>query len=212
MLIIAKYRLLQNSLSLRRPSLWRTRSPCIIHHYRCMNRLILSNPLLDITLNRLCQQLIENHGDFSNSVILGLQPRGIYLAERITKKLREETKLDIKIGYLDATFFRDDFRRRDTPLKPNETKVPFVIENKKVILIDDVLATGRMVRAAIDAMQAFGRPEKVELLCLINRRYERDLPIQPDYTGMRVNTLDTQRVLVEWKEQGNEEDKIWLIG
>jgi pyrimidine operon attenuation protein/uracil phosphoribosyltransferase len=177
-----------------------------------MNRLILSNPLLDITLNRLCQQLIENHGDFSNSVILGLQPRGIYLAERIAKKLREETNIDIKLGHLDATFFRDDFRRRDSPLKPNETKVPFVIENKKVILIDDVLATGRMVRAAIDAMQAFGRPEKVELLCLINRRYERDLPIQPDYTGMRVNTLDTQRVLVEWKEQGNEEDKIWLIG
>ncbi len=177
-----------------------------------MNRLILSNPLLDITLNRLCQQLIENHRDFSNSVILGLQPRGIYLAERITKKLREETSIDIKLGYLDTTFFRDDFRRRDSPLKPNETKVPFVIENKKVILIDDVLATGRMVRAAIDAMQAFGRPKKVELLCLINRRYERDLPIQPDYTGMRVNTLDTQRVLVEWKEQGNEEDKIWLIG
>jgi pyrimidine operon attenuation protein/uracil phosphoribosyltransferase len=177
-----------------------------------MNRLILSNPLLDITLNRLCQQLIEKHRDFSNSVILGLQPRGIYLAERITKKLREETNIDIKLGYLDATFFRDDFRRRDSPLKPNETKVPFVIENKKVILIDDVLATGRMVRAAIDAMQAFGRPEKVELLCLINRRYERDFPIQPDYTGMRVNTLDTQRVLVEWKEQGNEEDKIWLIG
>ena len=173
-----------------------------------MNRLILSNPLLDITINRLCQQLIENHGDFSNSVILGLQPRGIYLAERIAKKLREETNIDIKLGHLDATFFRDDFRRRDSPLKPNETKVPFVIENKKVILIDDVLATGRMVRAAIDAMQAFGRPEKVELLCLINRRYERDLPIQPDYTGMRVNTLDTQRVLVEWKEQGNVEDKI----
>jgi pyrimidine operon attenuation protein/uracil phosphoribosyltransferase len=177
-----------------------------------MKRLILSNPLLDITLNRLCQQLIENHSDFTNSVILGLQPRGIFLAERITQKLKAVTGIDIKLGYLDATFFRDDFRRRDTPLKPNETKVPFVIEGKKVILIDDVLATGRMVRAAIDAMQAFGRPEKVELLCLINRRYERDLPIQPDYTGMRVNTLDTQRVLVEWKEQGHEEDMIWLIG
>ena len=177
-----------------------------------MKRLILSNPLLDITLNRLCQQLIENHGDFTNSVILGLQPRGIFLAERITQKLKTGTGIDIKLGYLDATFFRDDFRRRDTPLKPNETKVPFVIEGKKVILIDDVLATGRMVRAAIDAMQAFGRPEKVELLCLINRRYERDLPIQPDYTGMRVNTLDTQRVLVEWKEQGHEEDMIWLMG
>ncbi len=177
-----------------------------------MKRLILSNPLLDITLNRLCQQLIENHGDFSNSVILGLQPRGIFLAERIAKKLTEETNINIKLGYLDATFFRDDFRRRDTPLKPNETKVPFVIENKKVILIDDVLATGRMVRAALDAMQAFGRPEKVELFCLVNRRYERDLPIQPDYTGIPVNTLDTQRVLVEWKEQGHDEDMIWLIG
>ena len=85
-----------------------------------------------------------------------------------------------------------------------------MIEGKKVILIDDVLATGRMVRAAIDAMQAFGRPEKIELLCLINRRYERDLPIQPDYTGMKVNTLESQRVLVEWKEQGFEEDRIWL--
>lgn len=177
-----------------------------------MKRLILSNPLLDITLNRLCQQLIENHGDFTDSVILGLQPRGIFLAERITKKLIQETGIDIKLGYLDATFFRDDFRRRDTPLKPNETKVPFVIEGKKVILIDDVLATGRMVRAAIDAMQAFGRPEKVELLCLINRRYERELPIEPDYTGMPVNTLDTQRVLVEWQEQGHDQDMIWLIG
>lgn len=175
-------------------------------------RLILSNPLLDITINRLCQQLIENHADFTDSVVLGLQPRGIYLAERITQRLRDLTNQNIKLGYLDATFFRDDFRRRDTPLKPNETKIPFVIEGKKVILIDDVLATGRMVRAALDAMQAFGRPEKVELLCLINRRYERDIPIQPDYTGMRVNTLDTQRVLVEWTEQGAEEDRIWLIG
>ncbi len=175
-----------------------------------MKRLILSNPLLDITINRLCQQLIENHGDFENTVILGLQPRGVFLAERITNKLREEVSSQVKLGYLDATFFRDDFRRRETPLKPNETKVPFVIEGKKVILIDDVLATGRMVRAAIDAMQAFGRPEKIELLCLINRRYERDLPIQPDYTGMKVNTLESQRVLVEWKEQGFEEDRIWL--
>jgi pyrimidine operon attenuation protein / uracil phosphoribosyltransferase len=175
-------------------------------------RLILSNPLLDITLNRLCQQLIENHGDFSDSVILGLQPRGIYFAERVAQRLKEITQKDIRLGYLDATFYRDDFRRRDSPLKPNATKVPFVIEEKKVILIDDVLATGRMVRAALDAMQAFGRPQKVELMCLINRRYERDIPIQPDYTGIKVNTIDTQRVLVEWTEQGSDEDRIWLIG
>ena len=175
-------------------------------------RLILNNPLLDIMLNRLCQQLIENHGDFSDSVLLGLQPRGVVLAERIKSKLETLLQKEIKLGYLDATFFRDDFRRRDSPLKPNATKVPFVIEGKQVILIDDVLATGRMVRAALDAMQAFGRPNKVELLSLINRRYNRDLPIQPDYVGQRVNTLDSQNILVEWTEQGHTEDQIWLIG
>jgi pyrimidine operon attenuation protein/uracil phosphoribosyltransferase len=175
-------------------------------------RLILSNPLLDIMISRLCQQLIENHGDFSESVVLGLQPRGIYLAERIVAELEKLIGNKINLGHLDATFYRDDFRRRDSPLKPNSTKVPFMIEGKRVILIDDVLATGRMVRAALDAMTAFGRPEKVELLVLINRSYNRDLPIEPNYTGLMVNTLDTQRVLVEWKEQGAEEDRIWLMG
>lgn len=175
-------------------------------------RLILSNPLLSIMISRLCQQLIENHGDFSSSVIMGLQPRGIHLAERIAAELEKLVGKKINLGYLDATFYRDDFRRRDSPLKPNATKIPFVIENQRVILIDDVLATGRMVRAALDAMTAFGRPEKVELLVLINRRYNRDLPIEPNYTGLKVNTLDSQRVLVEWREQGAEEDKIWLMG
>jgi pyrimidine operon attenuation protein/uracil phosphoribosyltransferase len=174
-------------------------------------RLILNQPLLDITLKRLCQQIIENHGLLDDVVFLGLQPRGIFLAERICKALSEELKKDIRPGYLDATFYRDDFRRKGTLLTPNTTQISFIIEDKNVILIDDVLATGRMVRAAIDAMQAFGRPKKVELLCLIDRSYSRDLPIQPDYVGKSVNTLETQRVLVEWKEQQNAEDNIWII-
>ncbi|NBA86284.1 bifunctional pyr operon transcriptional regulator/uracil phosphoribosyltransferase PyrR [Emticicia sp. CRIBPO] len=174
-------------------------------------RLILNQPLLDITLKRLCQQIIENHGLLDDVVFLGLQPRGIFLAERICKALSEELNKDIRPGYLDATFYRDDFRRKGTLLTPNTTQISFIIEDKNVILIDDVLATGRMVRAAIDAMQAFGRPKKVELLCLIDRSYSRDLPIQPDYVGKRVNTLETQRVLVEWKEQQNAEDNIWII-
>lgn len=174
-------------------------------------RLILNNPLLDITLRRLCQELIENHGNFDHAVLMGLQPRGIFLAERIKVILDKELNKNVLLGQLDATFFRDDFRRRDSVLTPNATRVPFVIEGKNVILIDDVLATGRMVRAALDAMQAFGRPEKVELLCLINRSYNRDLPIQPDYVGQQVNTLDTQKVLVEWTEQGNANDQIWLM-
>lgn len=175
-------------------------------------RLILSSPLLEIVISRLGQELIENHQNFADSVILGMQPRGIYFAERIAHELNRALGKTIPLGYLDATFYRDDFRRRDSPLRPNTTHVPFLIENKNIILIDDVLATGRMVRAALDAMTAFGRPRKVELLVLIDRRYNRDLPIKPDYTGMRVNTLESQRVLVEWTEQGAEADRIWLMG
>ncbi|CAG5004573.1 Bifunctional protein pyrR [Dyadobacter sp. CECT 9275] len=174
-------------------------------------RLLLSSPLLEIMTSRLCQQLIENHQDFENSVVMGLQPRGIYFAERIVAELRVKTGKAILLGHLDATFYRDDFRRRDSPLLPNKTNVPFLIEGKRVILIDDVLASGRMVRAALDAMTAFGRPKMIELLVLIDRRYNRELPIEPDYVGMKVSTLESQRVQVEWKEQGFEADHIWMV-
>ena len=174
-------------------------------------KLILDSDLLDITLSRLCQQLIENHQDFSNSVILGLQPRGIFLAQIIHQKLEKLIRKEIPIGYLDATFHRDDFRRREIPIKASEIRIPFIIEGKKVILVDDVLFTGRTVRAALDAMIAFGRPSKVELLVLIDRKYNRDLPIAPDYVGRTVNTIASQKVLVELEAQGNEHNKIWLV-
>lgn len=174
-------------------------------------RLILNSNLLDITVNRLCQQLIENHGNFSESVIIGLQPRGIYVADLIKEKLENTLGKKINLGYLDTTFYRDDFRRRDEPVKANATKINFIIENKKVILIDDVLYTGRSTRAALDAMIAFGRPSKVELLVLINRKYARELPIEPDYIGKNVNTLNTQKVLVEWGLEKNKENNVWLI-
>lgn len=175
-------------------------------------KLILDTQLLNITVDRLCQQLIENHGNFEETVIIGLQPRGIYLADMIHSRLKEwiDEKAELNLGYLDTTFHRDDFRRRDTPVKANETKVPFLIEGKKVVLIDDVLYTGRSVRAALDAMIAFGRPSKVELLVLVNRVYTRDLPIAPDYVGTDVNTIDSQKVTVELKAQGFKNDKIWL--
>ncbi|MBT32645.1 MAG: bifunctional pyr operon transcriptional regulator/uracil phosphoribosyltransferase [Thalassobius sp.] len=172
---------------------------------------LLSSKLLDITLSRLCQQLIENHIDFNDSVLLGMQPRGVFLASRIKERLSEMINVDVPVGSLDTTFYRDDFRRRDEPLSPNSTNVPFIIENKKVILVDDVLYTGRTVRAAISAMLAFGRPSKVELFVLVNRKYSRHLPIEPNYVGKSVNTIQSQRVVVEWIEQGFDEDNIWLF-
>lgn len=174
-------------------------------------KLILDTHLLNITVNRLCQQLIENHGDFSETAIMGMQPRGIYLAEMIHRKLEKHIDKKIDLGYLDTTFYRDDFRRRDTPAKANTTKVPFIIEDRNVVLIDDVLYTGRSVRAALDAMIAFGRPKKVELLVLVNRKYTRHLPIEPDYVGKDVNTMESQKVLVELEAQGFKDNKIWLI-
>lgn len=173
-------------------------------------KLILDSDLLDITLSRLCQQLIENHQDFAETVIIGLQPRGVLLAEIIHQKLEKILKKTIPLGLLDTTFHRDDYRRREIPVKATETRIPFVIEAKKVVLVDDVLFTGRTVRAAMDAMIAFGRPAKVELLVLIDRKYNRDLPIAPDYVGKIVNTLASQKVLVELEEKGNN-NKIWLI-
>ena len=175
-------------------------------------RIIIDNELLQIIIERLCQQLIENHDGFENCVILGLQPRGVFLAERISATLKKLLQIDIKLGYLDPTFFRDDFRKKEIPIKANFTKVPFPIEDKNVILVDDVLYTGRTVRAALDALIAFGRPRKVELLALIDRKYSRDLPVQANYIGREVNCLKSEKVWVELKEQdGILEDNIWLI-
>jgi len=174
-------------------------------------KLISNQELLDITISRLCYQLIENHNDFSQSAILGLQPRGKLVADRIKNKLESLVKRKVDIGYLDTTFHRDDFRRRESPKKANETTIPFLIEDKKIVVVDDVLYTGRSVRAALDAMISFGRPTSVELLVLVDRKYTRDLPIQPDYIGRSVNTMKSQRVMVEWRESGCAEDSIWLI-
>jgi pyrimidine operon attenuation protein / uracil phosphoribosyltransferase len=174
-------------------------------------KLILDSDLLNITISRLCQQLIENHNSFSDTVIIGMQPRGIYLAELIHQNLEKNIRKSIPLGYLDATFHRDDFRRREIPAKANENRIPFIIESKKVVLVDDVLFTGRTIRAAMDALITFGRPAKVELLVLIDRKYNRELPIEADYVGRVVNTLASQRVLVELQAQGHKQNKIWLI-
>lgn len=179
--------------------------------HRMQNLTLLDGPKFQITIQRLCRQLIENHDDFSNSVIIGIQPRGIYLAKRITEELNKILPgKTILQGDLDITFYRDDFRRRENPLVPNQTRIDFITEGKKVIMMDDVLWTGRTIRAAMDAMQAFGRPEKVELLTLVDRRYSRHIPVSADYTGIEVDSIASQKVVVSWKETDGE-DKIVLV-
>ena len=171
-------------------------------------RIILDNKLFEITVTRLCYQLIEVHNGFSDTVIIGLQPRGTFLAQRIQKKLTEILKKqNIKCGSLDITFYRDDFRQKE--LVPNATEIDFIIENKNVILVDDVLYTGRTIRAGLDAMLAFGRPKDVELLVLIDRRLSRHLPIQAKYIGKTIDSIASEKVKVEWKETDGA-DKVTL--
>ena len=162
-------------------------------------KIILNNNQLEISLNRLACQLSENHGDFKDTVLVGLQPRGKSLCNKIVEILSSNYDISgINYGFLDITFFRDDFRRNSDVLVPSETDFKLLVENKKVVFIDDVLYTGRTIRAALTAIETFGRPISIELLILVDRRYSRELPIQPDYKGVQVDVYDNQKVNVEW--------------
>lgn len=171
---------------------------------------LLNEKQIDILVNRLACELIENHGDFSRTVLIGLQPRGVHLLPRLIDRLKAHGVKKVESGSLDTTFYRDDFRRRNAPLKPNQTSINVLLEGKKVVFVDDVLYTGRSVRSAMDAILSFGRPEEIELLVLIDRRFSRELPIQPDYTGKQVDSLASQKVLVEWEEEKGK-DVVYLL-
>jgi pyrimidine operon attenuation protein/uracil phosphoribosyltransferase len=174
-------------------------------------KVLLSSKEIDIILHRLACQLLENHLDFSNSVLIGLQPRGSFLAQRLRDLLEKDYKVpEISFGLLDITFYRDDFRRGDKTLEASSTQINFLVEGKRVVLVDDVLYTGRSIRAALTAIQSFGRPGEIELLTLIDRRFSRHLPIQPDYRGRQVDAIKGQRVKVCWKENEGE-DKVYLV-
>ncbi|MBK7311896.1 MAG: bifunctional pyr operon transcriptional regulator/uracil phosphoribosyltransferase PyrR [Sphingobacteriaceae bacterium] len=172
-------------------------------------RILLQDKQFEITILRLCHQLIEVHGDFNDSVIIGLQPRGVLLAKRIQQVLQKILKnKKVHCGELDITFFRDDFRKRE--LIPNSTNIDFIIEDKNVVLVDDVLFSGRTIRAGLDAMLAFGRPSDVELLVLVDRRFQRHVPIQAKYAGITIDSIEQQNVKVDWKEIDGK-DKVTLI-
>jgi pyrimidine operon attenuation protein/uracil phosphoribosyltransferase len=174
-------------------------------------KVLLSATEINIILHRLACQLLENHLDFSNTVLIGIQPRGTFVAERLVRILKDEYKVKhIDAGFLDITFYRDDFRRGDKTLEATATNINFLIEDKNVVLIDDVLYTGRSINAALTALQSFGRPKEVELLTLIDRRFSRHLPIQPNYRGRQVDAINDEKVKVMWKENDGK-DVIYLI-
>jgi pyrimidine operon attenuation protein/uracil phosphoribosyltransferase len=172
-------------------------------------KTVLNEQQLLITIKRLAHQVLENHVDLVDTVLIGIQPRGIFVSDQLIKELKfllPETA--INYGKLDITFYRDDIRKELHV--PNRTEIPFSIENKNVVLIDDVLYTGRTIRAALDALMAFGRPSKVELCILIDRRFSRQLPIQPDYVGKAIDSIISQKVKVFWKERDGKEEVVLL--
>ncbi len=174
-------------------------------------RIILDSKRFAIAIERMCHELIENYGDFADSCIVGIQPRGTFLANRIYTRLSELVGPEnLLYGKLDITFYRDDFRMRDNPISGNSTEMDFLIEDKRVILVDDVLYTGRTVQAALTAIQHYGRASQVELLALIDRRFNRHLPIQCNYSGLIVDALDHEYVKVEWLENDGK-DQIKLF-
>lgn len=169
-------------------------------------RVILNHDQFQLTIERICQQLIEEFDSFDQTCLIGIQPKGVLFADRLHSRLLSILGIPaIEYGMLDITFYRDDFRIRSKPLKASVTKMPFLVDGKNVLLVDDVLYSGRTVQAALTALQHYGRPKRVELVALVDRRFNRHLPIQPDFAGLRVDALDEAYVKVEWKEREGED-------
>ncbi|MFT4203041.1 MAG: bifunctional pyr operon transcriptional regulator/uracil phosphoribosyltransferase PyrR [Chitinophagaceae bacterium] len=173
---------------------------------------ILTDTQVKLSLKRLAHQILENHLELHNTVIIGMQPRGVFVSDRIVEEIATLIpKENIRYGKLDTTFYRDDVRSEIHIA--NETEINFSIQDKAVILIDDVLWTGRTVRAALDALLTFGRPSKVELCVLVDRRFNRELPIQADYIGRTIDTYFSQKVKVQWAGHNNvKTDGVHLDG
>jgi pyrimidine operon attenuation protein / uracil phosphoribosyltransferase len=174
-------------------------------------RLLIGPERFALTIERLSHQLLEEFDDFHDTCLVAIQTGGAPLSERIYRYLIDHLQIEhIDYGKLDITFYRDDFRRPGAHLRASENEMNFVVENKKVILVDDVLYTGRTVQAALTALNHYGRPKKVDLLTMVDRRFNRELPIRSTFTGMRIDAVDEAYVQVEWAElQG--QDRIVLV-
>lgn len=172
-------------------------------------KTVLNEQQLAITIKRLAHQVLENHVNLEDTVLIGIQPRGIFVSDQVVDEIKRMLPgTTVNYGKLDITFYRDDVRKELHIA--NHTDIPFSIENKSVVLIDDVLYTGRTIRAALDALLDFGRPARVELCVLIDRRFSRQLPIQPDYVGKSIDSIISQKVRVFWKKRDERQEVVLL--
>jgi len=165
--------------------------------------LILNESDIDRILKRISHEILERNKGAKNLVFIGIQKRGVPLAERIANNIRELETTDVFTGKLDISFYRDDVAKR---VKPNVeiTDIPFAIDGKDVILVDDVLFTGRTIRASLDALTDFGRPRTIQLVVLIDRGH-RELPIRADYVGKNIPTSLNERIEVSLKETDDKD-------
>lgn len=164
---------------------------------------------LNRTLNRLAHEILEKNKGSENLAVIGIRTRGEFLAKRIADKIREIEKKDIPVGVLDVVMYRDDFRVKHKLPAVEVTDIPFDIDEKILILVDDVVYTGRTVRAALDALIDFGRASKIQLACLVDRGH-REMPIKADYVGKNFPTADDEEIRVKVTEI-DDEDAILLV-
>jgi pyrimidine operon attenuation protein / uracil phosphoribosyltransferase len=171
--------------------------------------LLMDASALDRALTRITHQILEKNGDLNNFGIVGMQTRGVFLARRIAKKINDLERTALAAGILDVTLYRDDYRTAFKQPKVKVTNIPFNINGIDMVLVDDVLYTGRTVRAALDALTDFGRPKTIQCAALIDRDH-REMPIVADYVGMCVTTRSNQEVALKVNEIDNE-DSVWLM-
>lgn len=170
-------------------------------------RVILDDAAINRALTRISHEILEKNKGTKDIVLIGIRTRGIYLAKRLAEKIKEIEGIEIPLGELDITLYRDDLSEKDTQPLVQGSSIPFEVSNKKIVLVDDVLYTGRTVRAALDALIDIGRPQLIQLAVLIDRGH-RELPIRPDYVGKNVPTAKEELISVQLQEVDNKEQVI----
>lgn len=172
-------------------------------------RLVLDGPGVQRALSRMAHEILERNKGVEGLVLVGIRTNGVYLARRLAAKLGEIEKADVPLGELDITLYRDDLSTKKGHPLLRKTEIPFDLTDRRVILVDDVLFTGRTIRAAMDGMMDLGRPRAIQLAVLIDRGH-RELPIRADYVGKNIPTGYDERVKVFLREEGHE-DGVCLI-